>query len=294
MRGRARRTERRLRTERTVRATRLAALALLLFAAPPGPATAATEQTVPAAVVEASPPAAEATETTVPGGTRTPERDGDPIATPAFADGAALERVLAESDVATRRGPPGLWAYVGTLVRRLLAWVGGGLESAAAAVALAPLLVRILAWAVAAAAAAAVVAAVVALVRRRLRRPGARGEPPPPPAAPAGSRARGAGEWRAEIERSLAGGRIAEALAAVWEWLAGALCGAGAEPSWTGGELLAPARRPDLAPAVARLDAMTYGPRRPLPAEVRELVGGLDRGLDVRPGGTPSGVGVSP
>jgi len=203
---------------------------------------------------------------------------GPPVAAP--ADRAALERVLAESGAKTRRRPPGLAAYLGSLVQRAVGWIGNALESAAAAVAVGPALVRIVAWSLATLAAAAVLAAVAAAVRRRRRRPAARRERPAVGASPGGPDPRGAADWRAEIERRLAAGRIAEALAAVWEWLAGALCGAGAEPSWTGGELLAHGRRPDLAPAVARLDAMTYGPRRPRPAEVRELVRGLEQSLD--------------
>lgn len=210
---------------------------------------------------------------------RPPDRGAPPLAAPAPADRAALDRVLAEAEVATGRRPPGIGAYLAALIRRLLAWIGGGLESAAGAVAFGAVLPRVVAWSAASIAVAAVVAAVLAVLRRRRRRSGAGREEPAAADAPVGPPALGAGEWRAEVERRLAAGRIAEALAAVWSWLARALCGAGAEPSWTGGELLAHARRPDLRPAVARLDAMTYGPRRPPPAEVRELVGGLDRSL---------------
>jgi len=226
-----------------------------------------------------APAAALATDPAPPATAFPPDRDAPPLAAPAPADRAVVDRVLADADVATGRRPPGLGAYLSTLMRRLFGWIGGGIGRAASAVALAPVVVRVLAWSAAAVAVAALVAAVVALVRRRLRQSGAGGKEPPAADAPAGAPARGAAEWRAEVERRLAAGRIVEALAAVWAWLANALCGAAAEPSWTGGELLAHGRRPDLGPAVARLDAMTYGPRRPPAAEVRELVGGLDRGL---------------
>jgi hypothetical protein len=251
---------------------------------------------VAAALLIAAAAGAVAIDETVRGGSAPA---GVASAVPAPADRAALDRVLAESGVRTRRPSPGLASYLAFLIRQAIGWVGTGLANAAGAVALAPAVIRVAAWALAALAAAAVAAAVVVALRRRRRRATGGRRRPAVAGAPAGPPARGAGEWLAEIERRLAAGRTAEALAAVWAWLARALCGAGAEPSWTGAELLAHGRRPDLGPAVARLDAMTYGPRPALPAEVRALVGGLERslGLDLGRGagrGPATGPEVAP
>jgi hypothetical protein len=115
----------------------------------------------------------------------------------------------------------------------------------------------------------------------RLRRPRARREtgelaakPAPPPTA--GLDAAG---WRAELERRLAGGRVAEALEAAWWWLARSLAGDRVEPDWTSRDLMARAQRPDLLPLVRRLDGLTYGPRRPALDDVRSLIGRLEEAL---------------
>ena len=85
-----------------------------------------------------------------------------------------------------------------------------------------------------------------------------------------------AAAWRAELERRLSEGRIAEALEALWWWLARSVAGERAEPDWTGRELVARARREDLRDLVRRLDAFTYGPRRPAAEDLRRLLGRLE------------------
>lgn len=90
-----------------------------------------------------------------------------------------------------------------------------------------------------------------------------------------GERARDATAWRAELEALLAAGRVAEALSAAWWWLARALAGERADPSWTGRELLSHTGRRDLLPVVRRLEAFTYGGRRPAPAELARLADDL-------------------
>jgi hypothetical protein len=203
---------------------------------------------------------------------------------PAPADRALLARVIEESRVDTRRPDPGWAAYVRELIRRVAVALGQLLRDLGDSVGIPAGAVRAIVWALAAVAVAAIAAAVVVLVRRRRRgaapaaTAGGVGAAEPPPAAV---------DWRAEIDRRLAAGRIAEALEAAWWWLARALCGERAEASWTGGELVARGRRPDVAPAVARLDAMTYGPRRPAPAEVRALIERLEQRLAVAPGTAP-------
>jgi hypothetical protein len=114
-------------------------------------------------------------------------------------------------------------------------------------------------------------------LRRRPRRPemdGALQGGAPLPAA--GLDAAG---WRGELERRLAAGRAAEALEAAWWWLARSLAGEKAEPDWTSRDLIAAARRPDLAPLIRGLDGLIYGPRRPAVEDVRGLVGRLEEAL---------------
>jgi hypothetical protein len=91
--------------------------------------------------------------------------------------------------------------------------------------------------------------------------------------------ARDAAAWRAELERCLADGCIAEALEALWWWLARTVAGSQAEPDWTSRDLVARSRRPDLRDLVRRLDAFTYGPCRPGVDELRALAGRLEEAL---------------
>jgi hypothetical protein len=90
---------------------------------------------------------------------------------------------------------------------------------------------------------------------------------------------RGAGAWRAEFERRLAEGRIAEALEALWWWLARSLAAGEVEPDWTSRDLVARSRREDLRDLVRRLDAFTYGPRRPAVEDLLRLAGRLEESL---------------
>jgi hypothetical protein len=90
---------------------------------------------------------------------------------------------------------------------------------------------------------------------------------------------RGAGAWRAEFERRLAEGRIAEALEALWWWLARSLVAGEVEPDWTSRDLVTRSRREDLRDLVRRLDAFTYGRRRPAVEDLRRLAGRLAEAL---------------
>ena len=98
--------------------------------------------------------------------------------------------------------------------------------------------------------------------------------------------ARGATEWRAEVESQLASGDLAAALAAAWWWLARSLAADRVDPAWTSRELLDQARlqrsrRRQLLPLVRRLDALVYGPRPPALAQVRQFVDQLAPLLEV-------------
>jgi len=88
-----------------------------------------------------------------------------------------------------------------------------------------------------------------------------------------------AAAWRAELERRLAGERIAEALEALWWWLARSVAGERAEPDWTSRDLVARAKREDLRELVRRLDVLTYGPRRPAAEDLRRLMGRLEEAV---------------
>lgn len=90
---------------------------------------------------------------------------------------------------------------------------------------------------------------------------------------------RDAAGWRAELERRLAAGQVAGALEALWWWLARSLAGDDAEPDWTSRDLVARSSRDDLRGLVRRLDAFTYGPRRPAVEDLRGLVGRLEEVL---------------
>lgn len=86
------------------------------------------------------------------------------------------------------------------------------------------------------------------------------------------ARERDAAAWRRELDALLTAGRIGAAIRATWWWLARSLAGDGADPSWTGRELLARSGRQDLLPLVRRLERFTYGDRAPAEAELRRLV----------------------
>jgi hypothetical protein len=72
---------------------------------------------------------------------------------------------------------------------------------------------------------------------------------------------------------------VEAALEAVWWWLAVSTMSREVDASWTSRELLEAAGRPDLRPLARDLDRMAYGPTRPSPGDVRQLVSGLEVGL---------------
>lgn len=86
-------------------------------------------------------------------------------------------------------------------------------------------------------------------------------------------------DWRARLEEDLAAGRLRQALEALWWWLALSLAGSGADPSWTGRELLRATGRRDLAEPVRRLEALAYGGRPVEADQVRALTGELEAKL---------------
>lgn len=216
---------------------------------------------------------------------------GGPSLVPAAADRSTLERVIEEAGVVTRRPDPGWGDYAREQSGRLIAWVATRLRDLGDRVGLPGGWLGAAAWVLAALGLIAAGIAALAVLRRRRRRRAS--EAPASAGATAAEPAPPERDWRAEIDRRLAAGRVADALEAAWWWLARALCGERFEASWTGGELVARGRRPDVAPAVARLDAMTYGPRRPAPGDVRALVETLERRLAAA-GPVPAGAAPRP
>jgi hypothetical protein len=116
----------------------------------------------------------------------------------------------------------------------------------------------------------------------RRRRIGGAGDEAPgeaPAGLPAALPELDAARWRAELDRCLADGQVAEGLAAAWWWLARSVAGPRVEPNWTGRDLLAHTRRPDLRELVRALDVLLYGPQRPAIDDLRRLVGRMEERL---------------
>ncbi|MCB1055093.1 MAG: DUF4129 domain-containing protein, partial [Acidobacteria bacterium] len=158
-----------------------------------------------------------------------------------------------------------------TLVSPFVRWLSIGSSAL-------PVSLTLLTWLGWSLLAAALVAAVVMLVRHARGLQGRRAVAPAvaPVATEPRPEAEPAEHWRRELELRLAGGDLAGALAALWWWLARKVSGAEVDPSWTGGELVRHSRRPELLPAVRRLDTLTYGGREVRPEEVRELLDRLE------------------
>ncbi len=194
------------------------------------------------------------------------------------ADRALLERVLASSGVERTPAPPES-SYAGELVR-------AAVEILMAAVKRGAGMLHLSQTALTTAVFVAVAVALFLVVRALLPRL-RRGRRPQVPAVLAGvaattattGRELDAAGWRAELERRLAAGRTAEALEAVWWWLARSLAGSRAEPDWTSRDLMTQAGRPDVAGLIRRLDAFIYGPCRPALEDVRGLVARLEEAL---------------
>jgi hypothetical protein len=189
------------------------------------------------------------------------------------ADRAVLQRVLASSGVERTPVPPES-SYFGELARAALNAIFQAMERGARMVHLSRQTLTAAAFVAAALALFLIVRALLPRLRRG-RRPAARA--PEEMAVPALEL--DAAGWRAELERRLAAGRSAEALEAVWWWLARSLAGSRALPDWTSRDLVSRAGRPDLAVLVRRLDALIYGPHRPAPEDVRGLMDRLEEAL---------------
>ena len=192
------------------------------------------------------------------------------------ADHALMKRVLAESGVEQTPVPPES-SYMGELFQAVQRALIDALSAGLKRLDVPESLIRTVAWGLAALAVLLVVLVVFSWWRRRNRKEevgeGSIATLDVPPAK------RTAADWRAELDRLLAEGRIADALEALWWWLARSLAGDRAEPDWTSRDLVVRARREDLRDLVRRLDAFTYGPRPPGVEDLRGLVGRLEAAL---------------
>jgi hypothetical protein len=198
------------------------------------------------------------------------------------ADRGLLGRVLAASGVDRRPEPPDA-SYLRDLMSRLYVAMAETISQVSSRLGLPRWLLAAVAAALAATAVALLARAWWARRRRATaRRPAdeaATGEAAAGDGRAGGGDRRDAAAWRLELERRLAAGQVPAALRATWWWLARSLAGAGADPTWTGRELLRWCRREDLGELVRQLDGMTYGPHRPAPEEVRLLALRLEAAL---------------
>lgn len=203
----------------------------------------------------------------------------------AGADRQLLERVLEETGVAREPPGPSVTGYLmhlgETAAKAVSGTLLGFLEGAVDLVGgLGPAL-RVVIWLAAGCVVLWLAWMAVQLWQRRARRAGPdaavapAGPALPPPGRPVAA-------LRADVEARLAEGRIAEALEALWWWLARTLAGEAADVAWTTRELLARAPRGrgrPLGPLARALDAMIYGPRRPGGGEVRAFLDRLEEAL---------------
>ena len=192
------------------------------------------------------------------------------------ADHGLMKRVLADNGVEQTPVPPET-SYLGELFgaapRAFIDALSAGLDR----LDVPEPLVRIVAWGLAGLAVLLIAWVIFSWWKRRNRGAGDGEGSVVALDVPPGKRT--AAVWRAELDRRLAEGRIAEALEALWWWLARSLAGDRAEPDWTSRDLVVKARREDLRELVRRLDAFAYGPRPPGIDDLRYLVGRLEEAL---------------
>ena len=191
-------------------------------------------------------------------------------------DRGLLERLLAESRVQTTPPGPSATDYLTTVAEAFAQWLASKIELLGGLLHIPPVLLYGVAWSLLALITILLALAVLRLVRTRRPRtiPGTpeSGEPLPQPAARPEA-------WALELERRLKGADARAALEALWWWLARALKGTEAEPSWTTRELLTRAGRADLLAEGRVLDRLLYGAQPPVMTEVRGLASRLQREL---------------
>jgi hypothetical protein len=191
------------------------------------------------------------------------------------ADHRLMKRVLEEQAVAQALPAPSWTEYllhlVRTAVEKLLAPFLGALPMAGVA--------RWLLVGLAALATLVTIGLVVRALRRRREGTVLAGDPATTAAPVAVDRAADPAAWRRRLEEHLGRGDIAEALDALWWWLATSVAREPVDPSWTTRELLARAGRSDLRGFSIALDRLAYAAARPQTGDVRAFLDRLQAAL---------------
>ena len=187
---------------------------------------------------------------------------------PAEPDAVSLAAAVAGVE---RDAPKPEWSgYVPVLVGAAFERLWGALRPLRALFRLGAGAATTAAWAFVAAVALAVLAVLWRVFARRSLAPSpdrARTPTVAAGAAPSGAPP----DWLAELDRRLEAGDVAGALEAWWWVFARRVAPGEARASWTSGELVARARRPELRPLAVQIDRFRYGPVRPAASDVRAL-----------------------
>jgi hypothetical protein len=196
---------------------------------------------------------------------------------PVAADHALVRRVLEQERIAHALPAPDWSEYLVELARAVLEALPDAIAPARDAIAGLGISMETVAAVLGGVVTVTLVSLAAIVVWRMLRRtrPGGRFAEVADAAA-VREAPRDPSRWRALFEEHLRAGRIAEALEAAWWWLAASISRGPVDPSWTSGELLARAGRADLRSWASRLDRKTYGPLRPAPDDLRDVVEGLE------------------
>jgi hypothetical protein len=197
---------------------------------------------------------------------------------PRPADLGALQEVLQRSGVDTAMPVPSWTAYLQALAEGFARWFSERIASVARSLGARAEILAPIAWVLIAVASLLLLVALARLLAGLWKGAGRRGAGSGASllrtTAPAPERDQRA--WRREVEARLAGGRVKEALEAVWWWLARSLSPDRARASWTSGDLLREAERLDLVPLMGALDALAYAGRPPDVVDVRRLLDSLE------------------
>ncbi|HEX9641869.1 MAG TPA: hypothetical protein VGB13_11215 [Candidatus Krumholzibacteria bacterium] len=191
----------------------------------------------------------------------------EPVVGAVRGDVALASKLTSELGVQTRYPAPGIQEYFQAVIDGLSPWLSAAITRLGLPdqITLESLTYLILALALAVAA-----VALWRLFRAVRHSPG---RPPQAvgtivaiPAAPDIT------DWSEELERLLRAGDARRALEALWWWLSSTLGAVDADSSWTLRELLTHTGRRDLTKTVSALERLSYGPERPEPVALRELV----------------------
>lgn len=196
----------------------------------------------------------------------------------AQADGATIKAIVADTGVDTTVPGPSVGAYLESLGTRLAEHVIGFVHPSSRTVGV---LLELATWI-----AAAVIVVAVGLLLYRLLRFLLRTRIGPPQTGREavsvtrprpGAATHDAAAWWSAFEAARSDGRVADALRALWWWLARSLAGDTADDSWTSSDLARRTEEPGLVAALRNLDLLVYGPAEPSPEQVARLTDDLRR-----------------